>query len=245
MYTELKLDRIQETLVELERRIGDRFPDSGLRRLSAELVRLSTDTGAIIERLRRPIWRWRLATLSGIALIFSLTLGMAIWGGRVSPTVAGISEWLQGAEALISQIVFLGLAIIFLVSLEPRAKRRIALRSLHRLRSVVHIVDMHQLTKDPEPLLNPRMATESSPSRKYTRFELARYLDYCSELLSISSKLAALHVQYLNDPVILNAVNDIETLAANLSRKIWQKIMILDIASPQGVARARTDPLER
>ena len=66
-----------------------------------------------------------------------------------------------------------------------------------------------------------------------TRFELARYLDYCSELLALISKLAALHVQYLHDPVVLNAVNDIETLAASLSGKIWQKIMILDLALPE------------
>jgi len=37
-----------------------------------------------------------------------------------------------------------------------------------------------------------------------------------------------LHAQYVNDPVVLDAVNDIEVLAANLSNKIWQKIMILD-----------------
>jgi hypothetical protein len=97
----------------------------------------------------------------------------------------------------------------------------------------VHIVDMHQLSKDPEHLLGPAMPTESSPRRSFTRFELARYLDYCSELLSLTSKLAALHVQYLDDEVVLDAVNDIETLAASLSNKIWQKIMILDIAVPE------------
>ena len=51
-------------------------------------------------------------------------------------------------------------------------------------------------------------------------------------MLSLSSKLAALHVQYVNDPVVLDAVNDIETLAASLSNKIWQKIMILDRLAP-------------
>ena len=74
------------------------------------------------------------------------------------------------------------------------------------------------------------MTTASSPTSGLTRFQLSRYLDYCSELLALISKLAALHVQYLNDPVVLNAVNDIETLAGDLSSKIWQKIMILDLA---------------
>lgn len=61
-----------------------------------------------------------------------------------------------------------------------------------------------------------------------TRFQLARYLDYCSELLSLTSKLAALHAQYLNDPVVLAAVNDVESLTGDLSATIWQKTMILD-----------------
>jgi len=92
---------------------------------------------------------------------------------------------------------------------------------------------MHQLTKDPQNVLSGRDTT-SSPARTLEPYQLARYLDYCSELLSLSSKLAALHVQYVNDPVVLDAVNDIETLAASLSNKIWQKIMILDRVGDDG-----------
>lgn len=69
-----------------------------------------------------------------------------------------------------------------------------------------------------------------------SRTQLPRYLDYCSELLALTSKLAALHAQHLNDTVVLNAVNDIEALTADLSRKIWQKISILAMADPQGQA---------
>ena len=45
--------------------------------------------------------------------------------------------------------------MLFLFSLEGRLKRRTALRMLHRLRSIAHVVDMHQLTKDPENVLRP------------------------------------------------------------------------------------------
>jgi hypothetical protein len=45
----------------------------------------------------------------------------------------------------------------------------------------------------------------------------------------VASTLAALHVQYLNDPVVLDSVNDIETLAGGLSYEIWQKITTLDV----------------
>jgi hypothetical protein len=33
----------------------------------------------------------------------------------------------------------------------------------------------------------------------------------------------------MRDPVVLNAVNDVESLTSDLAVKIWQKIAILDI----------------
>jgi len=60
-----------------------------------------------------------------------------------------------------------------------------------------------------------------------TRAELGRYLDYCSELLSLTSKIAALFVERFDDSVTLSAVNEIESLTSGLSRKVWQKITML------------------
>jgi hypothetical protein len=61
-----------------------------------------------------------------------------------------------------------------------------------------------------------------------TPFELTRYLDYSSEMLAIISKVAALYVQELPDPVTVDAASAVEDLAGGLSRTIWQKIVILD-----------------
>ena len=55
-----------------------------------------------------------------------------------------------------------------------------------------------------------------------------RYLDYCSEMLSITGKIAALFAQSVNDDVVIDGVNDIENLSSNLSRKIWQKITLIE-----------------
>ena len=44
---------------------------------------------------------------------------------------------------------------------------------------------------------------------------MTRYLDYCSEMLSLTNKLAALYAQYLPDAVVIDAVNDIEQLTTN------------------------------
>ncbi|MEY2428288.1 MAG: hypothetical protein QOJ40_1173, partial [Verrucomicrobiota bacterium] len=51
---------------------------------------------------------------------------------------------------------------------------------------------------------------------------------YCSESLALISKIAALYGQGVEDPILLNAVDDVEDLTAGFSRKIWQKITILE-----------------
>jgi hypothetical protein len=86
---------------------------------------------------------------------------------------------------------------------------------------------MHQLTKDPERLGQQGNDTQSSPKRTMTEFELSRYLDYCSEMLSLTGKVAALYIQTFQDDVAVSAVNDVENLTNGLSRKIWQKLMVL------------------
>jgi hypothetical protein len=77
-----------------------------------------------------------------------------------------------------------------------------------------------------------------SPKRQLTLPELIRYLDYCSELLSLNSKIAALYVQHFSDEVVVNAVSDVEQLCAGLARKIWQK---LGIAETMAEERSRSD----
>jgi hypothetical protein len=238
MYTELKLDLIVETLRTLHTRILERFPDSGLGRIAADLHAVALETAPVIERARKPDLRLRAA--AGFTMALLVAFGAApFYLMRTLPldALAGIGALIQAVEAAAQVLVFLAIAVYFVVTLETRVKRAAALAELHRLRSIVHVVDMHQLTKDPEHVLTPRMATASSPERRLSRFELSRYLDYCSELLALASKLAALHAQHLRDPVVLDAVSEIEVLSSNLSSKIWQKIMIIDAAfRPEAVA---------
>ena len=234
VYSQLDLRHILRTIATLQSRIGERFPGSGLEKVAAELYRIGEETGPILERAARPHWPLRAAVIVIAFGIVGLTAGLIWYFGSLSFDVDGVGDMLQALESAAQDLIFFSVALYFLFTLESRLKRRVALRELHRLRSVVHIVDMHQLTKDPEHLLSPHLRTPSSPAQRFTRFELARYLDYCTELLSLSSKLAAVHVQHLNDAVVLNAVNDVETLAANLSSKIWQKIVILDTVVERG-----------
>ncbi|MDP2775712.1 MAG: hypothetical protein Q8O61_19315, partial [Nocardioides sp.] len=98
---------------------------------------------------------------------------------------------------------------------------------LHQLRSTAHIIDMHQLTKDPEQLRPSYTMTSVSQPLDLTRDEMERYLDYCSELLSLVGKTAALCAEESRDAVVLDTVNSIEELTTGMARKIWQKISTL------------------
>jgi hypothetical protein len=115
----------------------------------------------------------------------------------------------------------------FLLTLEQRWKRARTQTALHELRSFAHVVDMHQLTKDPTVLLGGGGSTPSSPERRMTRFELTRYLEYCAEMLALTGKLSALYAGESHDHIVIAAASDVENLCTDLGRKIWQKITIL------------------
>ena len=227
-FAELNGEYIRQTIQKLERRIADRFPGSGLSRVSADLGRLASAAAAEIERLRKPMWLPRVGAAVGILGMLAIAAGLIMIAIAGSLDMGGLSEFLQGVEAAANEVVLLAVGLFFMLTIETRVKRRVALKALYRLRSIIHVVDMHQLTKDPEFFISPGMATDASPERTLTRFQMVRYLDYCSELFSLASKVAALYLQHMNDAVVLEAVNDVESLATSLSQKVWQKIMILD-----------------
>ena len=245
MYRQLDPAQITETARTLSSRIADRFPGSGLSRVSIELLDVAQESHASIERTSRPYWPLRLLAFSGLVLLIAL-VGTAAFTIPLRGTAGGWVDLAQGVEAVVNEVVFLGIAVFFLFTLESRRRRAHALRSIHELRSIAHVVDMHQLTKDPDAVMTPERATPSSPGRRsMTRFELSRYLDYCSELLSITSKLAALYAQHVQDPVVLDAVNGIQNLTQGLSAKIWQKIMILDSLSDVSMRQPSASPAIR
>jgi len=143
-----------------------------------------------------------------------------------------VLDFVQSLEAAINDVVLIGLGIFFLVSLERRHKRREILRAIHELRSIAHIVDMHQLTKDPGHTLRSVTDTPSSPRRTLSHPLLVRYLDYCAEMLSLTGKIAAMYVERFDDSVVLASVNEIEALTTSMAGKIWQKLMILEMTGP-------------
>jgi hypothetical protein len=243
-YEQLDADKIVETAERLHRRIVERFPQSGLAGVCQKLLEIAQAARERSAEIARPIMRIRV--LSG--LVIALILASAAWTAWMvfstasDDETASTTELIQGVEAGINDLLLIGATVFFLVTWETRVKRGRALRAIHELRSIAHVIDMHQLTKDPERLFAQWQDTRSSPARAMTQFELSRYLDYCSEMLSITGKIAALYVQGFEDSVAVSAVNDIEDLTTSLARKVWQKLMVLHAVDDQQGRRAQSAP---
>ena len=225
MYRSLDSEKIVDTIAILCQRIDERFPESGLSKVCRELLTIAQESQARSAWIAKP---QRLLRIITWLVLIILAAGLAIILRHLAWPSGGFElvGLVQGLEAALNITILLGAAALFLATIEVRIKRRRALKAIHELRALAHVIDMHQLTKDPERLRAP--ATASSPKRTLSTSQLIRYLDYCSEMLSLIGKLAALYVQKFDDPVALAAVNEVEELTTGLSGKIWQKIMILN-----------------
>lgn len=216
-----------ETMERLVRRIEERFPSAMLVRTAQAVLETARQAQERTARFSRPILWLRipiflLLTFIPVFLIYEL------WVLDLPFTPGSLGDAISFFQAAVESLVFIGIGTLFLMTLEGRFKRRRALEAVHELRELAHIIDMHQLDKDPAYLLEEGTMTASSPARTMTAFELNRYLDYCSELLALIGKVAAIYGQRIADPVALEAVDQVENLTTGLSRKVWQKLMILD-----------------
>lgn len=230
MYLALDPKLIVATLDQLHKRIAERFPEAGLSRVCADLCAVARRSHVRAAAIERPAYFLRAGTLVLIVLgsaLLAYVVGLLVKSQRASDD---LFSTIQAIDATFNIVLLAGAAIFFLVSLEERIKRGRALLALNELRSIVHVIDMHQLTKDPIMLTGPR--TAASPERHMTPFELTRYLDYCSEMLSLTAKIAALYAQSSSDAVVIDAVSDLTTLTTNLSSKIWQKITLVQTLQP-------------
>jgi hypothetical protein len=230
IYRRLDPALVAQTAHRLFERISERFPASGLSRVAAELTLTAEDAGERTRALNRPYYGLRL-------LIFLVIFGgvaAQVWGFTLVDWSAlkeadDPVEFTPVLESALNILLLMAGGVWFLLTLEERVRRNRVQAWLHQLRALAHVIDMHQLTKDPTVILTPpEQRTRASPERTMTRFELVRYLEYCAEMLALNGKLAAVMAGEADDHVIVAAASDVENLCTDLGREVWQKIMILE-----------------
>jgi hypothetical protein len=217
---------VQFTIDRLRRRILARFPKRNLGLVAGQLSALAGEIVSAATTIQA-----RLRLLRGIcrlvAVVLMVAAVLALAAAFRTALSGPVVDWIPLLESLVNDIVFVAIAVYFLVALPDRLQRRRLLRLLHRLRSLAHVIDMHQLTKDPDRLRPGWQSTSQSVTVGLNRDEMESYLDYCSEMLSLVGKVAALCAEESQDAVVLETVSTIETLTTGMSRKIWAKISLL------------------
>lgn len=226
---QLVADHVGATVAHLERRIDARFGERGLTKAARDLghlvVLVRTEADQSRARIRRTVL---IARTTGVVIIAATLLALAF--SLRSVVINGLSrptDWVPLVESVINDGVFAAIAVVFLWAVPERLERRVLLSLLHRLRSLAHVIDMHQLSKDPEQVSPTYVPTAQSVRHGLDAEQLYHYLSYCSEMLSLTAKTAALCAEHSADGVVLETISYIETLTTELSNKIWQKISLL------------------
>jgi len=214
---------------ELYARIEARFPRRGLLAVCGDLLVLVEEVESSASRTQQRIRITRVLSRVVMVLVLVGTVFAVGMAARdvVREGVHSFVDLLPLIETTINDLVFAGIAVFFLWSFPERVQRGYLLGLLHQLRSTAHIIDMHQLTKDPEQLKPTFVPSGVGRPLDLDRDQMERYLDYCSEMLSLVGKTAALCAEESRDNVVLETVSRIENLTVGLSRKIWQKILNL------------------
>jgi hypothetical protein len=195
-----------------------------LAQVAAEIVQITREALVRAENIRRPnVWlRAGLLALFGVAIV-----GVVTYLRSQAAETSFTATVLQFLDASKGSAAVLAATAVFFVTLETRLKRRRALQAVHELRAMAHLIDMHQLTKDPDRFGHPTEPITVS-GKPLDAESMGRYLHFCTELLAVVSKIGQLYVQDFPDATALTAVDNFESLATGLSSKIWQKLMILD-----------------
>jgi hypothetical protein len=222
---ELQPHLITETLRALHGRIEHRFPGSGLAETCSDLIVFSERTSTVIDDIVRPNW-WLRSAIGGFLGIVVVAFIYTISSLRLTLGAMDVNNLVQLLEATTSEIVLLAAGVFSLSTIETRVKRARVVDALNKLRAIAHVVDMKQLAKDPD-----------NPKRELSDEQLGRYLDYCSELLALISKIGFLYVSKFDDPDANQSVNELESLTTGLSRKIWQKIAIIHARKDSNAAQ--------
>jgi len=161
-YQSLDPKQIIETVERLIERIERRFADSGLSAVCKELLGIAQAADQRSIEFGKPIL-W-LRYISG-AFIFGLfvLLVMIFFTFEMPEKEMKLDHFVEVLEPAVNVLVLIGVAIFFAVTFEARIKRNRTLSALHQLRSIAHIIDMHQLTKDPDRAKTPTISVDGEP----------------------------------------------------------------------------------
>jgi hypothetical protein len=216
-----------KTIRLLRVRLSEHFPDSGLYKTNDSLYEIAKNIEQRILWINTPnitlrmfFWTFIISLLLVIIALFKqdITNSLSVFQGLNN---LNVSDLMQMLDASFNLIILAIAGFVFIYNYETRRKTSRIIESVNKLKCIAHLIDAHQLTKDPLSI------SYNEKKHDLTEYQLGLYLDYCSDLLSLVNKLAFLYIQNYNDPKANESVNNLENFTAQLSFKLGQKIALL------------------
>ncbi len=148
-------------------RVEEHFPKSGLASVANEVAAVAEGTVARVAEIKKP--RLGLRILIGIMVLLVIS-GPLVCSVVLSfrDDMTNLGDFLQATDAGLHMILVLAGGIVFLVGMENRMRRNQALEALSEFRSLAHLVDLHQINKDPVSMMAPNQTMTAAPSAVIT-----------------------------------------------------------------------------
>jgi len=145
---QLDATEIIRAITKLRQRIKERFPDRNLENVCASLLAIAKDSKEKIEWINTPNILLRMVVgLIVLAAILAFIASLRVVD--ISMSEMHLLDVVTLLEAGMNDLVLIGAALFFLFTIESRIKRNRSIKALNEIRSIAHVIDMHQLTKDP------------------------------------------------------------------------------------------------
>lgn len=123
-YRTLDPQRIIDTIETLSRRVEERFAGSGLSRVCGELLDVARQAKRRAERIARRNWGLRLVAALVIAGIIGGTVGVFV-SLKPPKDEVRVTDLIQYLDAGFNDLVLIGAAVFFLVTLATGLSRKI------------------------------------------------------------------------------------------------------------------------
>lgn len=214
-YGVLSSREMLETLYRLKNRINERFPNSGLFKISEQVVEIVKEAQDRSRWLTRELMVVRIFTLV-LAVLIPAVIVAAFVELNLSVRLFSAGDILNSVQTIILYVVFFWAVFSFLIHVEKKKKRLKVIKAFHRIRHLAHLVDLYQLEKDSSRAATDGKDTPSSPSRLKDTFLVGRYRWYCKALLTVLSKVPPLYSQHFDEPQVLTLASEVEMLCVAL-----------------------------
>ncbi len=217
--TRLKGTSICESIEALKNQVNNQFPG---KRLSATIEDLETEAKSatnIAKKVGGSHFIGWFITLSVPLLLFVATI--ASTASYFNLDISSIQSYddIDGVVNIGFVTVLIGLFVRQFITIRRRTN---SMKQLHKLRTIIHILDMKQQNKKYHNCLTNKKPLSHNDN--------IRYLDDCSQAIVLAGKVAALMIEGHNDALVIATVSEIDSLCNGITNRIWQKIQVFQLA---------------